>query len=80
MQGMRPEIVPNNFPRGRVFHGLGNAMTVPVVEQVLYVAIGRALGERLRADSGEESDGGSSSDGMSSSQTSDGMSIASSSI
>ena len=81
LQGMRPEIVPKGFPRHRVFHGLGNAMTVPVVAQVLYVGIGRAFGMRLHGDSGEDSgedsDGGSASDGMRSS-SSDGVSSSSS--
>ena len=42
LQGMSPDIVPPGLSRKQVFHGLGNAMTVPVVGAVLIALLRRA--------------------------------------
>ena len=39
LQGMRPELLPKGLSRRLLFKGLGNAMTVPVVGQVLWIAL-----------------------------------------
>lgn len=95
LQGMRPELLPKDFSRRRIFQGLGNAMTVPVVGQVLYVVLKRALGvpsgteeehsTEASGDEGSDSDdismgiGGTSSEDMSSRSSDDDTSTGSSS-
>ncbi len=64
LQGMSPSVVPAGFSRRRVFRGMGNAMTVPVVGAVLSAVLRRALpqlgGEGRSRGQGRGSSGGQS--------------------
>ena len=85
LQGMKPELIPKGVSRSRLFKGLGNAMTVPVVGQALHVTLmgaqsARWSARRASSDSDDMSDGtASSSEDDLSSRSSDAMSIGSSS-
>ena len=46
LQGMSPELLPKGLSRRLLFKGLGNAMTVPVVGQVLWIALMGGSGHR----------------------------------
>ena len=67
LQGVRQEFMLEGLSRSVVFRGLGNAMTVPVVGQLLYVVLRRAMGAHgSGASSDEESSDGNASSGSSS--------------
>ena len=89
VQGMSPALLPKDFTRRRIFKGLGNAMTVPVVGQAIYMSLMGVQtarchtgdGDRdVRSDSEDSSSGISSSSGEAlASLSSDAMSTGSSS-
>ena len=60
LQGMSPSIVPADMSRRAVFHGCGNAMTVPVIGVVL-IALLRCARPSLGGSSDSSSSEGSSS-------------------
>ena len=62
LQGMKPELLPKNFSRRLLFKGLGNAMTVPVVGQVLWIALMGLQGTVVGSDDSEESSDAAASD------------------
>ena len=62
LQGMRPELLPKELSRRRLFKGLGNAMTVPVVGQVLWIALMGVQGTVAGSDDLEESSDAAASD------------------
>ena len=62
LQGMRPELLPKGLSRRLLFKGLGNAMTVPVVGQVLWIALMGVQGIVAGSDDSEESSDASASD------------------
>ena len=62
LQGMRPELLPKELSRRRLFKGLGNAMMVPVVGQVLWIAPMGAQGTVAGSDDLEESPDAAASD------------------
>ena len=62
LQGMRPDIFPKAFLRRHAFRGLGNAMTVPVVGQAVWIGLMGAQGTYAGSDDlGESSDSATSS-------------------
>ena len=62
LQGMRPELLPKGLSRRLLFKGLGNAMTVPVVGQVLWIALMGVQGIVVGSDDFEESSDAAASD------------------
>eukprot|EP00974_Lingulodinium_polyedra_P058846 5665113-Lingulodinium_polyedra.AAC.1 len=62
LQGMRPELLPKEFSRRRIFKGLGNAMTVPVVGQALWIGLMGAQSTQSRTVGGRDVGGDARSD------------------